>query len=78
MSAIQKYLERHDHAVRSKSKEMRLDMEFAGELSSAIAVVLSQCSENQQKVIELQQKVIDAGSERTEREQDIILDGGNF
>ena len=78
MSAVQKYLERHDHAVRTRSKEMRLDMPFASELASSIAVVLGQNTELSQQVIELQKKIIEQSEESPNTSNDVVFDAGRF
>lgn len=57
-SAIEKFMSRYHYAVKAKSKEMRLDLEFAAELSSSIAVLLSKNTELYEQVIETQEQLI--------------------
>jgi hypothetical protein len=57
--AIERFLSRVNAALKSRSKEMRMDMDSAQELSTAIAALLGQQSAKDEEIQILQRKLIE-------------------
>lgn len=86
--AIERFLSRVNSALKSRSKEMRMDMDSAQELSTAIAALLGQQNAKDEEIQILQRKLIEIHEElQKERTKDsggsfsgsnIEADGGGF
>jgi hypothetical protein len=85
--AIERFLSRVNAALKSRSKEMRMDMDSAQELSTAIAALLGQQNAKDEEIQILQRKLIEIHEElQKERTKDsggsfssnIEADGGGF
>ena len=67
---IQEFLDKHRQAKGFNSKELRLTIQEADRLSSGIAHILSRHQQLADRVIELQEKLLNP--------EDIVISGGNF
>lgn len=67
---IQEFLDKYKQAKGFNSKELRLTIQEAERLSMGIAHLLSRYQQLADRVIELQEKLLDP--------QDIVISGGDF
>jgi hypothetical protein len=67
---IQEFLDKYKQAKGFNSKELRLTIQEADRLSSGIAHILSRHQQLADRVIELQEKLLNP--------EDIVISGGNF
>lgn len=67
---ITKFLERVRSAQRSRSRELRLTIEEASELTSAIGILLNKTQKALTEIVNLQTQQNNV--------TDIVMDGGNF
>lgn len=70
-AALEVFVKKYQTARSYKSKEMRLTMQEAEELSTAISLMLTKIVSSQEKIIELQDQLLVDKS-------DIKLSGGSF
>jgi len=71
LSALEIFIKKYQTARNYNSKEIRITIQDAEELSTAIALILSSVNNLSSKVIELQEKLL---TDKTE----IDLSGGTF
>ena len=77
-SAIEKFLDRYDRAVQGRSKEIRLQMDEAKNLAHEMAILLSRTGTLADKVIDLQDRLIEEKEKGPESKVKIEMDGGAF
>ncbi|MBX9699949.1 MAG: hypothetical protein K2X74_10970 [Acetobacteraceae bacterium] len=70
-AALEEFIKKYQTAKNHNSKEIRLTTKESEELSTAIALLLSKTNSLNEKIIELQNKLLQEKSE-------INLSGGNF
>ena len=76
--AIEKFLNRYDRAVHGRSKEVRLQMDEAKNLTHELAILLGRTATLAEKVIELQDKLLTEKDKKPERSITVDMDGGGF
>lgn len=80
--SINKLVDRIDRAKKTKSKEIRMDIDLADEVSSAILSLTTSLSEKDEEIIQLQNKVIELqerlSSQQEESNSEISFDAGGF
>lgn len=77
-SAIEKFLDRYDKAVQGHSKELRLQLPEAKALAHEVTMLLARSSTLADKIIILQEQLI---QEQNSQPGDVIkvsMDGGDF
>lgn len=70
-AALESFIKKYQTAKNHNSKEIRLTIQEAENLSTAIALVLSNTVQYQTQIMELQQKLLD-------EKREIIVSGGSF
>jgi hypothetical protein len=70
-SPLEAFIKKYQTAKSYNSKEIRLTVAEAEELSTAIALALSKIANNQDKIIELQERLLDKSLE-------VDISGGGF
>lgn len=76
--AIEKFLQRYDRAVHGRSKEVRLNMSEAESLAHELAIVLGRSATLADKVIDLQEQLLNEKEKAPESRINVEMDGGNF
>ena len=70
-SPLESFIKKYQTAKSYNSKEIRLTITEAEELSTAIALALSKISNSQERIIELQERLLDKSLE-------VDISGGGF
>jgi hypothetical protein len=70
-TALETFIKKYQTARSYNSKEIRLTITEAEELSTAIAVALVKITNNQDRIIDLQEKLLD-------KSFDVDISGGGF
>lgn len=77
-AAIEKFIDRYNRAVQGRSKEIRLQINEAESLVHELTILLARTGTLSDKIIELQELIIEMKNAEPSTAINVEMDGGGF